>query len=214
MPMMMEPGNPSIQTDCAGLILSGGLSKRMGGRNKALVELAGRPLLAHVENALSGLFPELMLATRDPGAYAPWEGKLRIIEDIFKTQSPLAGIHSGLVHTAAEYIFCTACDTPLVRRRLVKRLLSEVGSGADVIVPWDGVHLQPLCAIYRNTCIPAIEAQLQSGDRKTDRFFSRMTVRKISYEELREADPELLSFFNVNCPEDLTFAESAFESFY
>jgi molybdenum cofactor guanylyltransferase len=205
--MPKQPETSFATPACAGLILSGGLGTRMGGKNKALVELAGRSLLQHVIDALSPLFPELLLATREPSVYAPWRGALRIVEDIFETRSPLAGIHSGLNHTAAEYVFCVACDTPLVQRGLVERLLAEIAPGIDVIVPADGTHRQPLCAIYGKSCIPLIERQLWAGDQKIDRFFSYASVKPIPYEAFREADPELVSFFNVNDQGDLAIAE-------
>ena len=189
---------------CAGIILAGGLNSRMGGRNKALIELGGRSFLSRIVTALESCFEQLLLVTRQPQCYLDYS--VRVVEDIFTVRTPLSGIHAGLLSMDSDYGFCTSCDTPLLKTELVQILISEIDIDFDIVVPSSGSYFQPLCAVYSKRCIPIIEDQLQRGDVKTDRIYDRLRVKKIPYHRLHEGDPQLASFFNVNTPEDLLTA--------
>ena len=190
-----------MSANCAGIILAGGLNSRMGGRNKAFLRLGDRYFLDCIIHALSGCLDKLLIATREPDVYDRWG--VETVRDIFDVRSPLAGIHAGLAHMRADYALCTSCDAPLLQKGVVRLLVDSIHPQVDVIVPADGTYYQPLCAIYSKRCIPHIEEQLTRGDLKTDRFFERVSVRKISYRKIRAVDPNLHSFFNVNTTEDL-----------
>ena len=98
---------------CSGIILAGGLSSRFGGRNKALIEWKGRPLLAHIRQAFGDLFQEIILVTNAPGAFAAWD--MTLVTDLFAERSSLTGIHAGLFYADHPLAFVTACDTPLLQ---------------------------------------------------------------------------------------------------
>ena len=193
-----------MQTTCAAIILSGGLNTRMGGRNKALIELGGRSFIARILTALEGSFNQILLVTRQPELYR--SQSVRIVEDIFNLRTPLTGIHSGLVNMTADYGFVTSCDTPLLKSELVRLLVAEIDTDFDIVVPSSGSHFQPLCAVYSKRCIPFIEDRLGRGDVKTDSMYETLKVKRIPYEQLQVVDPKLESFFNINTPEDLKFA--------
>jgi molybdopterin-guanine dinucleotide biosynthesis protein A len=198
-----------MQTTCAAIILSGGLNTRMGGRNKALIELGGRSFIARILTALEGSFNQVLLVTRQPELYR--SQSVRIVEDIFNLRTPLTGIHSGLVNMTADYGFVTSCDTPLLKSELVHLLVSEIETDLDIVVPSSGSHFQPLCAVYSKRCIPFIEDRLGRGDVKTDSIYESLRVKKIPYQRLRAVDPKLDSFFNVNTPDDLQTAMQAIQ---
>jgi molybdopterin-guanine dinucleotide biosynthesis protein A len=195
---------------CAGIILSGGLNARMGGRNKAFLHLDGKPFLGRIYDTLPTSFIECLLVTREPGLYSKWN--LKIVEDILSVRSPLTGIHAGLVNTKAEYAFCTSCDTPLLKKETIRVLINAIESGDDVIVPASGSYFQPLCAVYSKRCVPFIEEQLHQGDLKADHLFDKIKLKKIPYERFEAFDPGLNSFFNVNTMEDLHRANQLIDS--
>lgn len=186
-------------TACCAVILAGGLNTRMSGRNKAFLEIGGRTILDRLLESLQSTFSEIMLVTRQPDLYSGYS--VRVVEDIRPDRSSLTGIHAGLVRAKAEYGFMVPCDTPFLQSALVRMMLAELEPALDVVVPFYGGHYQPLCAIYSKRCIPVIEDQLNGGDYKIIHLFDRMNIRIVPVEKITAADPDLLSFFNVNTPE-------------
>jgi molybdopterin-guanine dinucleotide biosynthesis protein A len=193
-----------MQPTCAGIILSGGLNTRMGGRDKARLELGGRSFIERILTAIDRFFKEFLLVTRQPELYQNLP--VRIVEDIFNVRTPLTGIHAGLVNMDADYGFCTSCDIPFLKTDLVRMLVSSIDVHSDIVVPSVGTYFQPLCAVYSKRAIPYIEQSLTNGDIKTDRIYQKLRVKKVPYSSLQTVDPKLESFFNVNTPEDLQSA--------
>jgi len=194
-----------MENSVAGIILAGGLNSRMGGYNKAFLQLGNSRVLNWILATLKNNFNEILLITRDCENYRQWE--LKIVNDIFEARSPLSGIHAGLLNMKADYAFCIGCDTPFLKKELIEILLNEISPSVDVIVPFSGTHFQPLCAVYSKQCIGRIEEQLGRNDLKVDNLFDKVPLKKIPYERFKEVDPKLISFFNVNTPEDLRLAK-------
>lgn len=195
---------------CAGIILSGGLNSRMQGKNKAFLKIGGSQFLDRVSDTLRKNFEEILLVTKNPSTYTPKD--IKIIKDILKANSPLSGIHAGLSNMDADYAFCIGCDTPFLMGGVVEILANEIEPNADVIVPYSGTYFQPLCAIYSKRCAPLIEGQLSKNDLKVDNLFSKARIKTIPYEIFQQVDENLVSFFNVNSPEDLKYAEQLLPS--
>lgn len=185
--------------ECGAAILAGGRNTRMQGRNKAFLEVDGRTILDRLIETLASIFQEIVLVTRQPELYA--DNNVRIVEDIFEARSSLTGIHAGLTHARAEYVFMVPCDAPFVQPALVRLLIDAIAPGVEAVVPFLNGYYEPLCAIYAKSCVAPIEAQLNRGDYKITRFFEAIRVQKIPEEKIRSADPRLLSFLNVNTPE-------------
>jgi len=206
-----------MKTPCSCVILAGGLNSRFSGKSKALLKVGDRPILDRICTALSSLFSELILVTNDPQRYSDWPGP--IVSDLFPIRSPLTGIHAGLFHMSSLHAFVIACDTPFVKPALVSRILEERFCDWDVVIPETADGLQPLFSVYSRQCLGMIASHLaqQLPDTTTDRtlrpalkiqgVFDRLRVRKIPESALRPIDPELISFFNINRPEDLTKAQ-------
>ncbi len=189
---------------CAGIILSGGLNTRMGGRNKAFLDLHGRCFLDRIIASLEACFQEILIVTREPELYA--DRPASVVADILEARSPLTGIHAGLARMNADYAFVTSCDTPLLTKAVIEVLVGEIAPHTDVITPTDGTHYQPMCAVYSGLCAPAIETMLGRRELKVDRLYAQVRLKTIPYERFRAVDPALRSFFNVNTPEDLETA--------
>jgi molybdopterin-guanine dinucleotide biosynthesis protein A len=95
---------------------------------------------------------------------------------------------------------------PFLKKELVQVLLQAIEPRWDVIVPVTREGYQPLCAVYSKRCFKPIEDQLSRGDLKISNFFSRVKVKEIPEASLRAADPELISFYNINTQEDLAWS--------
>lgn len=191
--------NKAETIDCCAIILAGGLNTRMNGRNKAFLEVGGRIILDRLLECLQSIFREIILVTREPDRYAGYA--LKVVKDIFTDRSSLTGVHAGLMRANAEFGFMVPCDAPFLQTDLVRMLLAELEPELDVVVPFFDGHYQPLCAIYSKRCLPAIEAQLVGGEYKIIQLFDRMNVKVIPDDKVKAADPDLLSFLNVNTPE-------------
>ena len=206
-----------MKYSCSGVILAGGLNLRFSGQNKALLTIGGKRILDHILNVYTQIFKEIILVTNDPLPYMEWE--INIVTDFFQLQSPLTGIHAGLFHSVAPYGFFAACDTPFVQKELIEAIVDEIESRADIIVPETSDGLQPLFAVYSKQCLQPIELHLTQQDKhpaskgrlqpglKIQNLFRKVRVKKIPENLCREKDPELVSFFNINTPEDLIQAE-------
>ena len=104
-------------------------------------------------------------------------------------------------------IFVCACDTPFIKKTLVKHLIESIDPGYDVILPKTKMGVEPLCAIYSKRCIKFIEKNLEAGRFKVQEMFKKLKVLEISEENLKEKDPALVSFFNINTPDDFKKAQ-------
>ena len=192
--------NMNRDIDCCAVILSGGRNKRMGGRNKAFLDVGGQSILDRQLAGLQPFFSEILLVTRQPELYAAIP--VHVVGDLYEARSSITGIHAGLVHSQAGYAFVVPCDTPFLQPAMIEMLLDELEPACDVVVPFLDGHYEPLCAVYSKRCIPIIEDQLNRGDYKILDFFGQMNVKTLPTERIKAADPQLLSFFNVNTPTD------------
>ncbi len=184
-------------------IQAGGRSHRMG-QDKGLVKLAGRPLIEHVLSRLRGVGDDTLITTNDPAAYA-YLG-IRLVADPEPGAGALSGLWTALDAAYGGQALVVACDMPFIRRPLVEYLLSSE-SRADVLVPrWRG-RLQPFLCIYTRNCLPAIEKSLMKGKQSMTSFYPLVEVHVVEMTDLARLDPEGLSFFNLNSPEDLGEAE-------
>jgi molybdenum cofactor guanylyltransferase len=186
---------------CSGVILSGGLNTRMGGQSKAFLCVGGRRILDRLYHTMAGLFQEILLVTNAPLEYVSWDAM--IVTDMIAVRSSLTGIHAGLFHALSDHVLVAACDMPFLKESVVKVLLGELAPKWDVIIPVTKEGYQPLCAVYSKRCIKPIEAHLKAQHPKIVDFFSKVRVKEVPGKILRQADPDLESFLNINTPEDL-----------
>ena len=182
----------------------------MGGEPKAFMDLAGRPLIQHTIDTLRSVVGEVIIAAKETADFAHLEG-VSLARDVWPVRTPLAGIQAGLGIMRAQYAFCVGCDTPLLKPQVVTLLLNAIGPGLDLVVPYSGLHYQPLCAVYSRNCLELMQRQLDEGDPKVDRLFAGLRMKTVSYAEIEKADPGLRSFININTPEDLESVRALLE---
>jgi len=189
-----------------GIILAGGLGTRMGHARKAFIEINGRTIIDRLLTVYRPLFPEIIIAAREADDFK--DMGFTVAMDRFNARSSLTGIHAGLTEMTASHGFFSACDAPFLQSGLVESLLREVTPDMDVIIPLkeDG-YREPLCAVYSKRCLKFIEAQLERDDYKIIQFFKHVKVKEVPVSHLKADDPDLISFFNINRPEDLAKAE-------
>jgi molybdenum cofactor guanylyltransferase len=190
---------------CTGVILSGGLSTRLNGKNKAFISVGGMRILDRLYRIFSDLFNEIILVTNDPEQFIKWD--LTIVTDIFQVRSSLTGIHTGLFYMKNSFGFFTACDIPFLSKDLVAILIENIEANKDIIMPETTAGLEPLCAIYSKRCLNTAEHHIKQNKFKIQRALGKHRWKIIPESQLRAKDPELLSFFNINTPEDLAQAE-------
>ena len=190
---------------CSGVILSGGLSTRFNGRNKAFFKVGGKLILDRLYTIFSDLFDDIILVTNDPLQFVGWD--LKIVTDLYPVRSSLTGLHAGLFYAEHPFAFFSACDTPFLRPSLVETLLANIDRRLDIIMPATSAGMEPLCAVYSKRCLPSAEHHIQQQKLKIQLALRKHRWKKIPEAKLREKDPELISFFNVNTPRDLSIAE-------
>ena len=167
-------------------------------------------MIEHLLAVFQSLFDDIVLVTNEPVKYLSWD--LHIVTDIFSCRSSLTGILAGLFHADLPHAFFAACDAPFLQAGVVRTLLEALGPSDDIVIPETAAGLEPLCAIYSKRCLAVIENLLDRQQFKIQTFFPSVRVTKIAEKRLRSADPDLISFFNINTPADLTRAESWLES--
>ncbi len=190
---------------CTGVILSGGLSTRFDGHNKALVRIGARRILDRLYDVFSDLFDEIILVTNDPLQFLEWD--LTLVTDLFAVRSSLTGIHAGLYYMQHPFGFFSACDTPFLKKGLVEMLIEQMEKNTDIVMPRTAAGFEPLCAVYSKRCLTAAEQHLNEKKFKIQRAFRSCRTKIIPEEILRTRDADLLSFFNINTPQDLARAE-------
>jgi molybdenum cofactor guanylyltransferase len=184
----------------AAAILAGGKATRMGGRQKAFLEIDGRRIVDRQLEVLRPLFEEILVVANDP---APWrELRLPVHPDVVSAQGPLAGILTAIEAARADAVVVVACDMPFLDPRALA-MLRDAPPEADVVVPVVDGRPEPLHARYSRRCAPEIRRRLEGGDLKIARFFDAVATQAIDEATLRALDPKLRFLTNVNAPDDL-----------
>jgi len=192
-----------------GLLLAGGRATRMGGGDKGLRLLAGRPILDHVIERLRPQLSRLLLnANGDPARFAAYG--LPVVGDSPPDfAGPLAGVLAGLEWAAREAPDCplllsAPTDAPFLPRDLVRRLWAgREAEGADIAMAASGGRTHPVVGLWPVALAPALRhALVADGLRKVDIWTARYRVAVVGF-PIEPVDP----FFNANRPEDLAEAE-------
>jgi molybdopterin-guanine dinucleotide biosynthesis protein A len=195
----MAPSEP-----LAVAILVGGYGSRMGGVDKAALELEGRPLLDRVLDAVAPFASEIFVVANDDAlAYDP---RFTVLRDPEPHAGVLPALLAALDATTAPLLLLLACDMPFVSRDVVQRLL-EYAASHDAVIPYVQSFPQPMHAVYRVApCRTAIRNVLEHGGRRMISFLDDVDTIHVQEQEIRTIDPEIRSFFNVNTPDDLEAA--------
>lgn len=191
---------------CLGVLLAGGLARRMGGGDKPLREIGGRPILAHVIERLAPQCARLVInANGDPARFAAFG--LPVVADVPPDfAGPLAGVLAGMdAAQGVDDILSAPADTPFLPADLVERLYSaRARAGADIAVAASGDRAHHAVALWPTRLREELRrALLEEDERKVSAFIAR--YRNVAVEwPVEPFDP----FFNVNRPEDVGQAEA------
>jgi molybdopterin-guanine dinucleotide biosynthesis protein A len=194
-------------------VLAGGGSTRFG-RDKALVEFAGVPLLLQIARLAQSCTPEVaVIASREK--YAGLSPKLQIIEDRWPGEGPLGGIITALQHTAkaapgSQWNLILSCDMPFLTGEWLRFLVDRAkGSAGDVqvILPRSGHGPEPLCACYRTDAAAALKNVFDRGVRKVTEALKQVRTEVLDDSVWRRFDSAGRLFWNMNTPEDYAEAQ-------
>ena len=179
----------------AAIILCGGNSVRMG-RDKATLPFGPETLLRRVVRLAQTVVNDVVVV----GATSqPMPTGVRVVQDPVPGLGPLAALAVGLRSVSAGRALLLACDLPLLEPALLQRL-QDLAGAADACVPLlDGMPM-PTCAVYATRVLPRAEAQLAAGARSLRALLAAVSVRWVNPDDLRDVDPELLSFLDCDTP--------------
>jgi molybdopterin-guanine dinucleotide biosynthesis protein A len=182
-----------------GVILAGGSSSRMG-RNKALLEVDGSPIITRTYRTLASLFHEVIVVTNSPLDYDFLP--CRKVPDIYPGCGSIAGLHSALAHSSTAHTFVTACDLPFLDPVIIRYLCDIRTEGYYAVVPISEGGQEPLHALYSSACKDVFENAIQQGERKILDILGRMNIRQVTDDELQRVGGQTKTFLNVNTPEE------------
>ena len=185
-------GQWTVRLPAAAIILAGGKSERMG-QDKSLLQLQGRPLIAHIAEQLRPHFRRILISTNKPDKYS-FLG-LECVKDEQPGQGPLMGIASALKASPEDLNFVIACDIPEVDIPLMKSLLRQARDcdGAVPLSP-DG-RIEPVYAVYRKSVLPALRTALVDGERKIQNALSNTSIKYVPLNNNQQP-------LNLNTPSD------------
>lgn len=181
------------------VILAGGQGRRMGGVDKGLVPLQGRPMVERVLERLRPQVDEVLInANQNLDRYRAI-GVPVFSDDIGGFAGPLAGLHAGLGHASHPLVVTAPCDSPFLPEDLVTRLADALEArGADLAVAHTFEQAHPVFCLCRREVLPHLEAFLSAGGRKIDRWYETLRVVEVRFDDQEAA------FRNINTPEELS----------
>ena len=183
--------------DITAVILAGGQGRRMGGIDKGLIEIDGRPLVEIlIEKLRAQELGIIINANRNQSRYAGYGYPLApdLLADY---QGPLAGFASAMMAATTDFILTLPCDSPLLVPDYVDRFRrNHDRNRAAIYVAHDGDRLQPVHALIRVDLLPSLQAFLDSGERKIDRWYAQHDFQQTDFSDCADM------FRNINTPED------------
>ena len=186
------------KNNVTGLILAGGLGRRMGGVDKGLQPLNGKPMVACVLERLEPQVDALLInANQNQDVYRDF-GHSVIADRIGGFAGPLAGLHAGLTVCTTPLLLTVPCDAPFLPRDLVVRLHDGLlqQRGAALAVVRSGGRLQPVFALVRRETLQNLSAFLAGGGRKVEAWFAGLIVATVDFADAH-------AFANINTRDEL-----------
>ena len=198
--------NEQLKTTLA--ILAGGKATRLGGINKALIEIEGETIISKIHRALGPICNEVIIISNQ--AQTDYRIPAKIYPDIIENCGPLGGIHSALLHSSNEIVLVVSCDMPFISINIANQLIDAYIKNqpkVDAVIPTLNGFNEPLLAIYSKRLSTKISEILsdRKGHRITD-LLDKCNTIKVEI----EASPEnIRSFTNINTFDDYkTFTSS------
>lgn len=195
--MSLLPTAAEWREQVTGVILAGGRATRMGGVDKGLVPVNGRPMITWVIDVLRPQVADVLVnANRNLDEYRAF-GYPVIDDGDDEFRGPLAGIASGLRVATSRYVAFAPCDSPLVCNDLVARLGAALTQEkVRIAVAHDGERLQPVFALLERSLLDDLMRYLDNGGRKIDRWYAEHGYAQADFSDVAE------SFANINAPDE------------
>jgi molybdopterin-guanine dinucleotide biosynthesis protein A len=197
------------QTKVTGVILAGGLARRMNNKDKGLINYKGRPMVSYAIDALTSVADQSIInANRNREQYQAF-GLPVVADQTDSFDGPLAGVLTAMIHTDAEVLVVMPCDSPLIKAEHLQKLLStRAENNAEVAVAYDGEHLHPVFLALKTSLKNSLQDYLASGQRKVDHWLEQQKMVKADFSN----EPEI--FININTMTELSELEAKGESLH
>jgi len=193
----------SEQNKASGVVLAGGLARRMGQQDKGLILFKNRPLVSYALQAMTPLVEDLYIsANRNREQYRQL-GFPVITDNSDCFDGPLAGILAAMQIVHNPVLLIMPCDSPLLTTAHVQRLLTALTDNVDIAVAFDGERLHPVFAALKTHLRAGLQTYLQTGERKLQAWFKQHQVVEVDFSDRPEV------FANINTPEQLVELETA-----
>jgi molybdopterin-guanine dinucleotide biosynthesis protein A len=181
-----------------GIILAGGRGRRMGGVDKGLTPLRGRPMTAWVLERFAPQVDEVLINANQNLEQYRALGCRVIPDEITGFAGPLAGLQRGLAEASHPLVATVPCDSPFLPPDLVARLRGALEERrADLAVARTFEQPHPVFCLCRRGLLPHLEQFLRGGGRKIDAWYASLKVVEVNFDDEAEA------FSNINTPEEL-----------
>ena len=189
-----------------GVVLAGGRGRRMGGVDKGLQLLDGKPLVHWVVERLAPQVDELLINANQNGARYAAFGQRVVPDQIPGFAGPLAGLHAALAAASHPLVATVPCDSPFLPDDLVFRLFSALtATGAEIAVARTFDQPHPVFCLCKREVLPHLNEYLASGERKFERWYSTLNVVEVSFDDESDA------FANINTRDELARCATVFD---
>jgi len=177
-----------------GVVLAGGLARRMSYQDKGLVLYKGHPLVSYAIEALSGVTDLILInANRNLEVYKTF-GLPVVTDQVADFSGPLAGILSAMIFTTADVMVVVPCDSPIIKAEDLQKLLTmREEANADVAVAFDGERLHPVFLAIKTSLKASLQNYLASGHRKVQQWLKQQLMVTVSFSDR----PEIFSNINT-----------------
>ena len=185
------------------VVLAGGLARRMGGTDKGLVNLAGRPMISYALSAVEQVTLHIVVnANRNAALYAAL-GHEVVPDALDGNLGPLAGLSAAMDTLNTDLVFMCPCDSPFMTAELIRRLAASFDqSDIDIAVAFGADRMQPVFAVVRRSLKDSLDQFLGQGERKIDKWYAQHRVKEVTCDDLVDA------FLNINTEEQRVSAEA------
>ncbi len=194
-------------SDVGAVVLAGGLARRMGGQDKGLVMLGGKAMASYALHTVMPLVKHCVInANRNSEAYASLlpEGVDVIADTRVGHLGPLSGLSSAIDYFDTDYVLMCPCDSPFMQSELIIDLITQCKlQDADIAAAHDGERLQPVFCVVHRRVKTSLDAFLDSGERKIDRWFDAHKLVAVDASQYTD------SFRNINTDDELANAEKS-----
>jgi len=191
-----------------GIILAGGLGKRFGGINKALIQLFDKPLIELVIDALRPQVDEILISANRNIVELSSFG-YPVIEDNLKNSGPLGGIGSLIDHVTTDLIIVTTCDTIHIPKNFVTELeMSRKKNKADIAIAKTGMGIQRLNFSTTKKTLAGVRDFLKAGSLTVAQWQNDINACEVHF----NSTGKLLPLYNINTPDDLAAIITATEA--